>query len=185
MTTTIWVPWTESAVYLDTSALIKRYVDEQATDLVDEILQPDGPRVFLSWVTVIETVSNLRRKERVERTLTADETNDRIRLLLTEMASSHVLTCQVGPRTTERARELLRETYLTPGDAVHLATALRLQEQHGWLPLVFVTADAKLSKVAESQFLYAYDVLNPVQPQIRGVKKKYVHGQESVAYSDA
>ncbi len=39
MTTTIWVPWKESAVYLDTSALIKRYVDEQGTQLVDQILQ--------------------------------------------------------------------------------------------------------------------------------------------------
>ncbi len=185
MTTTIWVPWKESAVYLDTSALIKRYVDEQGTQLVDQILQPEGPRIFLSWVTAIEAVSNLRRKEHVEKTLTPEETNDRIRLLLTEMSRSHVLTCVVGPRTTERARELLRETYLTPGDAIHLATALRLQEQHGWLPLVFVSADAKLCKVAESQFLYAYDVLNPAQLQIRGVKTKYLPGQESVAYSDA
>lgn len=161
---------------------MKRYVDEDGTELVDEIMQPDGPRIFLSWITLIEVVSNLRRLERVDAKLTANEASHRIRLLLTEMSLANVYSCQVGPITTERARQLMAYVYLKPGDAIHLATAIRLQEQHAWLPLVFVTADQKLGKAAEDQFLYAYDVLRPIQPQIQAVDGKFLPRAPNLRY---
>jgi len=185
MTTTLWVPWRESGVYLDTSALIKRYVAEDGSELVDEIMAPEGPRIFVSWVTVVETVSNLRRMEVVDKRLSAQETNDAIRLLLTEMNLGQVFSCQVGPRTTERARELLRRKYLGPADSIHLATAIRLQEQHGWLPLVFTSADDKLIRAAQDEFLYVFNPLDPVVPPIRGVHSKFLPTMPTVGYSDA
>jgi len=185
MTTTLWVPWKESAVYFDTSALIKRYHSETGSDAVDEIMTPDGPHIFISWVTVVEAVSNIRRLERVEQKISAEIANDAIRLMLTEMNLGHVYSCQVGPRTTEKAREILRHTYMTPADSLHLATAVRLQEQHGWLPLVFVTADDKLLKAAALESLYVFNPLNPVTPQLRGVHSKYLPPSPKLGYSDA
>lgn len=179
----LWDPWRESAVYLDASALIKRYVDEDGTQLVDEIMSPDGPTSFVSWIAIVEALSNFERMVIAGR-LSAQEANDAARLLTTEMNIGRVFTCAVGPRTTERARQMLRRTYHTPADAVHIATAVKLQEQHGWLPLVFISADDKLIKAASDEFLYVFNPLRPTNPEIRGIKSKFLRSDSTVGYSD-
>lgn len=183
MTTTLWVPWRDSAVYLDASALIKRYVDEDGTELVDELIVPEGPTIFVSWIAVIEALSNMERMV-VDGRLTASEANDAARLLTTEMNTSHVLTCIVGPQTAERARQILRRSYQTPADSLHLATAVRLQEQHGWLPLVFVSSDERLVKAAQAEMLYVFNPAKPSTPAIRGVRQKFLRSDSTVGYSD-
>lgn len=76
-------------------------------------------------------------------------------------------------------------TYVTPADALHLATAAGLQEQHAWLPLVFVSADAKLVRLASAEALYVFNPLLPADSAIRMVRPKYQPAQPIVGYTDS
>ena len=182
----LWSPWVNSAVYLDASALIKRYISEPGSDLIDSIMNPGGPRPILSYVSVIEVVSNLRRKEFVDKEITTTQFVDLVRMMLTELNLGRALNCVVGASTTERAREIVRRTYVTPADALHLATAVRLQEQNAVVPLVVVSADDRLLKIARAEALYVFNPLDPKDPGIRGVDPKFAPGgRGSVSYSDA
>ncbi len=176
MSAPFWSGWSSTCVYFDTSALVKRYVTEPGTAEVDAILQPGGPTAVASWVTVVEVVSTLKRKEAIEGAISAAELRHSVRLLVAEVAlgtsAGRWVPCNIGPRTTERARVLLEQTYMTPADALHIATAIRLQEQNT-VPLVFVTADEHLAAVARGQQIYTFDPLKPSDPGVAGVPGKF------------
>ncbi len=123
--------------YVDTSALLKRYVDEHDSDVADRWLTADQVLVT-SWLTIVEVRRNLARlltgavlraaREAFERDLdafalvAADETTCRTAATIGE---------QLGVRSL---------------DAIHLASAQRLR-----IPaLTFLTFDLRQGQAARS-----------------------------------
>jgi PIN domain nuclease of toxin-antitoxin system len=47
--------------FIDTSALFKRYQPEKGTDLVCRILEKSGQPLYISSISIIEIISNLKR----------------------------------------------------------------------------------------------------------------------------
>ena len=125
------------SLYLDSSALLKRYFDEPDGDANDRLLASD--RV---WVTGRHTYLEVRRnlQQRLEtRDLTVAREN-----FLADWDGMHVV--ELDHETCELAAELAEVTGSRTLDSFHLAAAARVGR--GALP--FVTYDLRQAQAARS-----------------------------------
>ena len=103
--------------YVDSSALLKRYVAEPDSPVAAELLQSD-PVLVTSWVTVIEVRRNLARLFEGEQLAAArrqaEADFDGLALMVCDGAVA-ALGSEIGEQLAVRSL-----------DAVHLATAKRL-----------------------------------------------------------
>ena len=134
--------------YLDTSALVKRYIDEIGTSQVLEIWRM-SERVATSPVAFAETLSALHRRRRESSTAI-----ERIRVAL-EMFRSEwpgFLKIEVSDELNTRLVALVERHPLRGFDAIHLASAMQLSDA---VPddMVFVCADRRLTEVAHNEGL--------------------------------
>ncbi len=124
-------------LYVDSSALLKRYIDEPDSDAAALILQSD-PVLVTSWITVVETRRNLARLLTGSSLLAAQRTAERdfdAMALMTGDAATCTAAAAIGE--TLGARSL---------DAIHLASAQRLMIES----LGFVTFDLRQGQIARS-----------------------------------
>ena len=136
--------------YLDTSAIIKRYLPERGSTWVATLLSSDP--VAVSELSIIELASALARRRR-EGSLTAEEISWIFRQFLTEARDFAVIRL-TGPVVQDAARILLTlppPTRLRSLDALHLASA-RLSftraRRRGIDIGSFITADRVLVEAA-------------------------------------
>lgn len=141
--------------FLDTSALVKRYVTEIGSVWVQNLTDPLlGNALLIVRITWVEVLSALARRQR-EGSLTSTEVTDTIRLFRGEL-NSRYRVMEVDSIVLERAGELILQYPLRAYDAVQLASALRLQSlfsQMTNIQLVFVSADDRLLHIAQSEGL--------------------------------
>lgn len=141
--------------FLDTSALVKRYVTEIGSVWVQTLTDPLlGNALLIVRITWVEVLSALARRQR-EGSLTATEVTDTIQLFRGEL-NNRYRVIEVDSIVLERAGELILQYPLRAYDAVQLASALRLQSlfsQMTNIQLVFVSADDRLLHIAQSEGL--------------------------------
>jgi predicted nucleic acid-binding protein len=141
--------------FLDTSALVKRYVTEIGSVWVQTLTDPLlGNALLIVRITWVEVLSALARRQR-EGSLTATEVTDTIQLFRGEL-NNRYRVIEVDSIVLERAGELILQYPLRAYDAVQLASALRLQSlfsQMTNIQLVFVSADDRLLPIAQSEGL--------------------------------
>jgi predicted nucleic acid-binding protein len=110
--------------YLDTSALVKRYVAEPGSRSVREVVRKRT--VAVSRIAYAELAAAVARAQREGVIDVA--ARDRIFVRLdTDFASFTVV--EVRPAVVRRVPELVMETQLRGYDAVHLASALAIRER--------------------------------------------------------
>ena len=124
-------------LFLDTSALVKRYVEEEGTELVLRRMDEDR-----AWAA-----SSLARTE-AEITLCRlgfgpDETDALLRRLREDWERCHVVP--IDPACLGRAAEIGCQHEVRTLDALHLAAADRLPR-----PLVLLTFDRRQADAARS-----------------------------------
>lgn len=132
-----------SALYLDTSALIKLYVEEAGSDRVEAAVEK-AELVGTSVVAYAEARAALARRHR-EKDFTASEYQG----MVSELDVSWQGYERLG-LTEELSREagVLAEEHVLRGfDAVHLASALRLAQRFPGSS--FLAFDERLSTAAE------------------------------------
>lgn len=135
-------------LYCDTSALIKRYVDEQGSDQVNKLWE-ESSAVATSVVAFAEIFAALNRKNR-ERVLTAKELNQTAVKIKNDF--DHFILVPVNS-ALNASIELLVRTYPLRGfDAIHLASALVIQNA-GKLRTSFACFDLNLNRAAASEGL--------------------------------
>ena len=144
-----------AAVFLDTSALLRRYdTTEPGAGRVRAVCAPGARRtLLLTQLSAVEMASALQRKRR-ERVLTVGEVQRIWRLFQTHRRGQYrrlVLTESAYARA-----ELLVATYpLTAADALQLAGALGAAEELGTrVRLQFWTADAQQARAARREGLH-------------------------------
>jgi predicted nucleic acid-binding protein len=125
------------SLYIDTSALLKRYIDEEDSDACEQILIGDPVWVSArhTWVEVIRNLAKLlagTERVRMKKTFGADW--DRF----------HVVEIDKG--TCRRAGELAESLQVRTLDALHLAAA----ERAGGSSLTFLTYDTRQAHAARS-----------------------------------
>jgi uncharacterized protein len=144
----------EKTYFLDTSALFKRYTDEPGTETVNRVFEEKAARL-ISQLTITEVTSNLKRLAEVDGLISDAEFKQVLKVFLGEIADGAIYTLEVTPQVVLNSVDLCAEHYLTPIDALQLATALSIKSGDP----VFICSDPKLLKVAE---LYGLQVLNPL-----------------------
>ncbi len=144
-------------VYLDSSALAKRYMVEVGTGWIRTLTDPAANNtIILSDITRVEVAAALSARYRGG-TLTLAERDAAIKLLVQHITIQYQM---IPPNTTtlDRALMLTQQHRLRGYDAVQLATALLVNTRYGMAglaPLVFVTADQDLMTAARAEGLNA------------------------------
>jgi len=144
----------EKNYFLDTSALFKRYTDEQGTKTINKVFE-EKANLFISQLTITEVTSNLKRLVEIDRLITDAEFRQVLKVFLGDIAGGAIYTLDVTPKVVLKSVDLCTEHYLTPIDALQLATALSIKSGNP----VFVCSDHKLIEVAEG---YGLQILNPL-----------------------
>ncbi|MEP6515883.1 type II toxin-antitoxin system VapC family toxin [Microcoleus vaginatus] len=141
-----------NAYFLDTSALVKRYVREIGSDWILSITDPaTDNHLAISQITWVEVHSAFARRLR-DGSLSA-ERFDLIVQKVREDFENEYRVIDVDRTLIETAGALVMQNPLRAYDAVQLASALRVQSSLVSVPdtqVVFVSADNRLLDIAQS-----------------------------------
>ncbi len=127
--------------FLDTSAFLRRYLNEKGSDVVDSIFEKPCSR-YISAVGLIETYSNIQRLYSVDKLLTLEQH----RLLcssISDVESGRVSVTGASPAHIDAAVRILIRQYVTTVDALQLATVQLLGPS-----AILVSSDEKMNKLA-------------------------------------
>ena len=153
-------------LYLDSSALIKRYQNERGTDALNARLEAEAKGLraaFTSVLTYAEIHAALARRAR-EQLLSPDEAA----AISDEFDADWVLSLgpiELGTNVLGFVRDVVRGFSLRGTDAIHLASALWLRDMarlgvkpdQYTGPLVFVCSDKQLSRAASKHKIEVFD----------------------------
>jgi len=135
-------------VFFDTSAFVKRYVDEPNSDRVIEICQ-QADRLILSIICLPEMISTLNRLLR-ENTISADNYRRTKDLILSDLNDSDV--CILSPEVIRRTLICLENNVIGAMDALHIGCALTVN------PDLFVSSDRRQIIAAQQEGLKVIEV---------------------------
>ncbi|MDH7579060.1 MAG: type II toxin-antitoxin system VapC family toxin [Bacillota bacterium] len=144
------------AYFLDTSALFKRYRREEGSAAVEALFSRQAVR-FISEITLLEVVSNLRRLVDVDKIVAPEEFDTLRATFLKDIAEENLEVVRLTGTIIVKSLAIASQRYITPIDAVQLATAASMAE-----PPVFVCADQKLLRLAAEEGLEVLDVSRDV-----------------------
>ena len=130
-------------VFFDTSAFVKRYVEEPGSDEVQALLV-EAEQIVVSALCLPECLSALQRLRREDR-LTTDEHGWLKDAILADLAGSEV--CHLVPEVIDASVACLERHALRTLDAVHLGSALVVD------PSLFVSGDRRLIEAGRSEGL--------------------------------
>ncbi len=142
------------AHYLNSSALVKRYVTEAGSGWGRALCDDAATAVFISELALVEVGSAFARRCR-RGEITGEERQDYLDLFIHDCATSYHLIPAERP-TVERGLDLTQKHFLRGYDAVHLASALIANDVltvAGLPPLTFVSADGDLLDAARAEGL--------------------------------
>jgi predicted nucleic acid-binding protein len=141
--------------YVDTSALVKRYVDEIGSAWVRSILDPSAqPSVIIVHLAIVEMMSALARRRRDSTLTPADYAQIQAAFRADCLNEYRIVTAVDG--IIDEATHFIERYPLRAYDAVHLGAAV-VANRHlladGLAPLVFLSADDHLNDAASAEGL--------------------------------
>jgi predicted nucleic acid-binding protein len=139
--------------YLDTSALIKRFVREAGSGTVDALISQEGS-VATSRIAYAEVFSALARRKR-EGDLSHSSYAVAARQVEAEWMA--LVRVDVTDDVVKTARRLVERHPLRGFDAIHLASALGLRKELG-VELTFAAADRRQLEAARAEGLTVINV---------------------------
>ena len=138
-----------SALFFDSSSLVKRYAQEIGTNWVFSLVRPSAQnRLYLARITGAEVVAALTKRMRVG-SLTPTATAKAIARFEREFSNRYLLV-EVTPNIIQSAMNLAKNHTLRGYDAVQLAALQANQDRIsiGGTPLIFISADNHLNIAA-------------------------------------
>ncbi len=135
-------------VYLDTSSLVKLYVEEDESSKVDALVR-SSEFTATSLVAYAEARAAFARRFR-EKAFTPDE-HDRIKEFFDKDWSNYLIL-SVTLNMIRLAGDLAEKHVLRGFDSIHLASALTLRQELS-LPIAFSCFDDKLQKASKRENL--------------------------------
>ena len=130
-------------VFFDTSAFVKRYVEESGTERVIEICD-QAERLVLCVICLPEMISTLNRLVR-EGKLQGGDYQKMRDLILKEIEDAEI--CYVTPEVVTQTIRCLENNTLRAMDALHLGCALVVE------PDLFVSSDQRQIEAAKREGL--------------------------------
>jgi len=142
-----------SVLFLDSSALVKRYITETGSAWIRIITARSAHnRIIVARIAWVEVLSAFARRQR-ESSLTPADVTQAIQNLRYDLDTQYQVA-EVTRSLTETAGELVLRHPLRAYDAVQLAAALQIHvalSQVKAAPLIFVSADDKLVAAAQAE----------------------------------
>jgi uncharacterized protein len=143
-----------AAFFLDTSTVLKRYVQETGTAWVQALAAPTVRHsLFVVRITLAETVAAITRRERGE-SITPQNAATAVADFQLDFARQYRVV-EVSARLVAQAATLARRHALRGYDAVQLAAALEIHATDSSLTLL--SADAELNTAATAEGLAVED----------------------------
>jgi uncharacterized protein len=144
-----------SAYFLDSSALVKRYVIETGTGWVRQLTRHRPSTViYIAHITAVEVTCALARR-RKGKLLTVARASSLLRRFRQHLAGRYVIV-EVTPTLLDAAARLGNAHSLRAYDAVQLTVALEVNRSHqvgGSGPVTFISADRPLNDAATAEGL--------------------------------
>lgn len=131
--------------YFDTSALVKRYVDEPGRREVQQLVRRHD--CVTSAILSVELRSALRRRV-TERTLDSSRVSEILKRVVADRAYWTVI--EVGTQVLSGAEALVSVHPLRTLDAIHVASAQLFASRLSIADLIFVSADKRQTEVASA-----------------------------------
>jgi len=138
-------------LFFDTSALVKRYYEEDGSENVDELIEEEESTVVITSLSIIEATSAFRRKYNQ-----GEIEQDRMDQLLStffEEAIEDFVIVPIEESFMEYSFNLILTEDLRTLDSLQLSAALTVNQEN----LKFISADKKLNTVAEEQGLKTHN----------------------------
>ena len=147
------------AYFFDTSALVKRYVNEQGSTWVAATIDPTaGARVYVASITGVEVISAIARKLKGNHVSASGAVIAASRFHY-DFANEYRIV-SISDSVINRSM-MLAEAYALRGyDAVQLGAALEINGRRmtfGAIPLILVTSDTELLTAAITENLLTDD----------------------------
>jgi predicted nucleic acid-binding protein len=146
------------ACFFDSSAIVKRYVNEIGTAWVAGLTDPtSGNRIYVASITGVEVVSAITRRQRGG-SLSATDAITVLTRFRHDLAHEYRVV-EISPALVAAAMMFAEAHALRAYDAVQLATAVAINCQGLLLrmPLTLISADAALNAAARSEGLAVDD----------------------------
>ncbi|MBW4599492.1 MAG: type II toxin-antitoxin system VapC family toxin [Calothrix sp. FI2-JRJ7] len=141
-----------TAYFVDSSALVKRYVPETGSTWIQALSAPqESNLLFITRITWVEVLSALARRER-EGTLTSADKALIIQRFRFDLNNQYQVI-ELDAKLAETAGQLVGQYPLRAYDAMQLASVVKIQpvfstEQS--ISLIFLTSDDRLSTIAQA-----------------------------------
>lgn len=142
-------------VYIETSALVKCYLDEPESGLVNDFME-DAELRITSALTQLELIAAIEFAKRIRR-ITSPVYRTKTAAMNADIRVERVSFLDVSPPILKRAIPLIRVHRLKSPDAIQLATALEINKKIN-AELYFLCADRALLDAARSEGLRCKNV---------------------------
>lgn len=151
-----------AAYFIDSSALVKRYVQEDGTSYVRALThQRAGNLIYIVSITPVEITSAIIRS-RNEKRITPAQTSARLYRFRQHLAGRYI-PIEITPALTALAMKVVQTHGLRAYDAVQLAAALEVNRrwvEAGHQPVTLVSSDQALNDAAPIEGLTVEDPRN-------------------------
>lgn len=146
--------------YLDASAWVKRYYQEEGTVYVQNLFT-GNQTIACASLDMIEVMATLSRKYKAHE-ITISQFKKKAQEL--ENDWSGFIQIQMTSETVDMAKELAKKLALRGSDAVHLSSALLLQRRFTEKKdrLIVVASDYELKEAAKSSGLLIIDPIEQI-----------------------
>jgi len=118
--------------------------------MVSQILEESNQPIYISSITIIEIISNLKRLFEVDKVTTEEQFHQQRSFFYQDINNLGITILDVTAEDIIKAESLILKRYMKPVDSIQLAIALNLQQDD---VITFVSSDQKLCKTAETEGL--------------------------------
>jgi len=141
-----------NSYFIDTSALVKRYIAEIGSEWIQLLTDPDvNNKIIVSRITWIEMLSAFSRLKR-ENAIDNNIFDAVIQSFEFDWYTQYHIV-EFDKSLSHHAGRLVKKYPLRAYDSVQLASALRIQKIMTNNSLIFVSSDIRLLKVAQNERL--------------------------------
>ena len=137
-------------LYFDTSALLKRFVEENGSDVVGKLFSASN-QIYISLITQVEAISALRRLLN-DKEISLHDFRHILNEIETDLTFYH--TVDMTNEVMDLAKECIIQHQLKSLDSIQLASAIAVKKEID----LFVACDEKLLRAAKKE---KFKVINP------------------------
>ena len=145
--------------FCDSSAIVKRYVNEIGSNFVDNLANlKSGNVILLARITRVEVAAAIARRLKIG-SISAGDAQNALAAFQHDLTNNY-FTVEITPILLSAAMNLATKHSLRGYDAVQLAAALEANDERiasGLAPLTIVSADVDLNNAAQVEGLHIED----------------------------